>query len=199
MRLIADVNFCSVETDFLLVMLHLLRTERPHLKVILMSASMQSEKFSAYFGGAPLLTCSGRTFPVQTWFLEDALRFAATGSVMRTDHSSDVEVNDSSEGAIEQYINEYEIQYSLILKLIEHEISSHPKMKGAILVFLPGLSEILSLKSLLENTQFSHRLAIHQLHSRIPNEIQQQVFIPSNAESIKIVLATNIAETGIVR
>ena len=38
-----------------------------------MSATLQASKFAEYFGGCPVLSISGRLFPVQTLFLEDAL------------------------------------------------------------------------------------------------------------------------------
>jgi ATP-dependent RNA helicase DHX57 len=47
--------------------------KHPNLRVILMSATMNAQLFSAYFGGAPIFTIPGRTFPVQAFFLEHAL------------------------------------------------------------------------------------------------------------------------------
>lgn len=42
------------------------------LQVILMSATLDSQLFANYFGGAPALAAGGRTFPVEQYFLEDA-------------------------------------------------------------------------------------------------------------------------------
>ena len=41
------------------------------LQVILMSATLDPSLFANYFGGCPVLTAGGRTFPVQHHFLED--------------------------------------------------------------------------------------------------------------------------------
>ena len=38
-----------------------------------MSATLDANLFSSYFGGAPVLTVPGRTFPVSTYYLEDLL------------------------------------------------------------------------------------------------------------------------------
>ena len=46
---------------------------RPDLKVILMSATLNAESFSKYFGKAPLIEIPGRTFPVTQIFLENIL------------------------------------------------------------------------------------------------------------------------------
>ena len=38
-----------------------------------MSATLDAEKISEYFGGCPILRVPGRTFPVDVRFLEDAI------------------------------------------------------------------------------------------------------------------------------
>lgn len=38
-----------------------------------MSATLDAEKFSSYFGGCPVLQVPGRTFPVDVRYLEDAV------------------------------------------------------------------------------------------------------------------------------
>ena len=60
-------------TDFALILLRKLLPARPDLRVVLMSATLQSDLFSAYFGGCPVLAVPGFTYPVQEFFLEDAL------------------------------------------------------------------------------------------------------------------------------
>ncbi|KAJ8969049.1 hypothetical protein NQ314_001949 [Rhamnusium bicolor] len=68
------------KTDFLLLILKELLLLRPELKVILMSATMNSALFSQYFGDIPILSIPGRTFPVEQYFLEDILE--TTGYVL---------------------------------------------------------------------------------------------------------------------
>ena len=69
-----EVHERGLESDFLLLALKDLLPSRPDLKVILMSATMDAERFSAYFGNAPIFQVPGRTFPVKTLYLEDALK-----------------------------------------------------------------------------------------------------------------------------
>ena len=59
--------------DFLLIILRDLLPKRPDLRVILMSATLNAESFSRYFGGANIMHIPGFTFPVQQIFLEDIL------------------------------------------------------------------------------------------------------------------------------
>ncbi len=68
-----EVHERSIDSDFLLIVLKKLLLRRNDLKVVLMSATVDAERFSSYLGGAPVLTVPGRTFPVQVAYLEDAV------------------------------------------------------------------------------------------------------------------------------
>ncbi len=54
----------SLNIDFLLGYLKQLLPKRPDLRVVITSASIDTERFSQAFGGAPVVEVSGRTFPV---------------------------------------------------------------------------------------------------------------------------------------
>lgn len=56
----------SLNIDFLLGYLKRLLPKRPELRVIVSSATLETERFAAFFGGAPVIQVSGRTFPVET-------------------------------------------------------------------------------------------------------------------------------------
>ena len=61
-----QVHERSVQSDFLLIVLRNLLCEgRRDLKVILMSATMDADKFSSYFHRCPVVNIPGRTFPVE--------------------------------------------------------------------------------------------------------------------------------------
>jgi ATP-dependent helicase HrpA len=55
----------SLNIDFLLGCLHRILPQRPDLKLIITSATIDPERFSAHFGGAPIVEVSGRTYPVE--------------------------------------------------------------------------------------------------------------------------------------
>lgn len=46
----------------------------PHLRLVLMSATLHTELFSSYFGGCPIIEVPGRMFPVEDLYLEDCLQ-----------------------------------------------------------------------------------------------------------------------------
>ncbi|KAG5447016.1 ATP-dependent DNA/RNA helicase dhx36 [Clonorchis sinensis] len=60
--------------DFLLNVLRDITESRPELRVVIMSATLNADQFSSYFGNCMKLEIPGRLFPVQTFFLEDVLR-----------------------------------------------------------------------------------------------------------------------------
>ncbi|KAF8473407.1 P-loop containing nucleoside triphosphate hydrolase protein [Kalaharituber pfeilii] len=107
-------------------------------------------------------------------------------------------------------LDEYKIQYELIVRIIE-EISTNPHYEfysKAILVFLPGIAEIRKLNDyLLGHPVFGGHGAygykerrewlIYPLHSTIASEEQEAAFLVPPPGMRKVVLATNIAETGI--
>ncbi|XP_010256331.1 PREDICTED: DExH-box ATP-dependent RNA helicase DExH7, chloroplastic isoform X1 [Nelumbo nucifera] len=74
--IVDEVHERSLLSDFLLIVLKNLIEKQsthqgPKLKVILMSATVDSSLFSRYFGNCPVVTAQGRTHPVSTLFLED--------------------------------------------------------------------------------------------------------------------------------
>lgn len=58
----------SLNTDVLFGIMKKLLKERSDLKLIVTSATMNSERFSEVFGGVPIFNIPGRTFPVQTFY-----------------------------------------------------------------------------------------------------------------------------------
>jgi ATP-dependent helicase HrpA len=55
----------SLNIDFLLGYLHRLLAQRRDLKLIITSATIDPQRFSRHFGGAPIVEVSGRTYPVE--------------------------------------------------------------------------------------------------------------------------------------
>lgn len=71
----------SLNTDVLFGVLRGVVTRRRDLKVIITSATLNAEKFSAFFGGAPVFTIPGRTFPVDTFFSKTPVEDHVDGAV----------------------------------------------------------------------------------------------------------------------
>ncbi|XP_058088650.1 DExH-box ATP-dependent RNA helicase DExH5, mitochondrial-like isoform X2 [Magnolia sinica] len=71
--IVDEIHERGMNEDFLLIVLKELLPRRPELRLVLMSATLNAELFSSYFGGAPMIHIQGFTYPVQTHFLEDVL------------------------------------------------------------------------------------------------------------------------------
>ncbi|XP_016129380.1 putative ATP-dependent RNA helicase DHX57 [Sinocyclocheilus grahami] len=71
--IVDEVHERTEESDFLLLVLKDLIVKRMDLKIIMMSATLNAELFSQYFSNCPSIHIPGRTFPVEQFFLEDAI------------------------------------------------------------------------------------------------------------------------------
>ena len=63
--IIDEAHERSLNIDFLLGYLKQLLSKRPDLKIIVTSATIDADRFSQHFNGAPVIEVSGRTFPVE--------------------------------------------------------------------------------------------------------------------------------------
>lgn len=216
-----EVHERSIESDFLLIVLRKLMVRRPDLKVILMSATVDAARFSHYLDGAPILTVPGRTFPVSTMYLEDAIqvtKYSPDNQRTQVGDSDELDLEDSSDQKTKAeaaemlhayskktryailHIDEYRIDYNLITVLLEKIAhgAEYTNFSKAILIFLSGIVEIRRLNDILSShPSFSEGWYIYALHSSIASEEQEQAFQIPPKGTRKIVLATNIAETGI--
>lgn len=216
-----EVHERTMDLDLLFIALRKLQQRRKTLKIVLMSATVDAKKFSDYFGGAPVLDLPGRTFPVEVGFLEDAVEATNDLSALKDRGlQSHDEVQDFDDYAdekgrpvltnLEKYskqtqqvlatMDEYRIDYSLIAK-VAAAIATKPqytKYSSAILIFMPGIAEMRRLHNILLNVDtFNRNCLIHLLHSTFSTEDLEKAFeIPPRGYR-KIVIATNIAETGI--
>ncbi|OQU99639.1 hypothetical protein CLAIMM_05247 isoform 1 [Cladophialophora immunda] len=217
-----EVHERTMDLDLLFIALQKLLKRRSTLKIVLMSATVDAKKFSDYFGGAPVLDLPGRTFPVEVGFLEDAIEATTDlAGVKEKDPAiqdedqdwNDYYGNDKGRPIIaqpEKYssqtqqtisnMDEYHIDYSLIAKLAA-SIASKPryaKYSSAILIFMPGIGEMRRLHNLLLSMDtFSKDWIVHLLHSTFSTEELERAFERPPKGQRKIVIATNIAETGI--
>lgn len=71
----------SLNTDVLFGLLRGIIAKRRDLKVIITSATLNAERFSQFFGGAPIFNIPGRTFPVDTFFSRTPVEDYVDGAV----------------------------------------------------------------------------------------------------------------------
>ena len=167
----------SLNIDFLLGYLRELLPQRPDLKVIVTSATIEPQRFSAHFGGAPIVEVSGRTYPVEIRYrpLEVAVSFGSEDDPDDPDHEI---VRTQTRDEIEAIVDAI------------HELAAEPP--GDVLVFLSGEREIRDTAEALAGLKHTEVLP---LYARLPTAEQQKVFAPHAGR--RVVLATNVAETSL--
>ncbi len=157
----------SLNIDFLLGYLKRLVAARPELKVIVTSATIDTQRFSDFFGGAPVIEVSGRTWPVE-------VRYRPEYFEVEDEDDEPVDMNEAIAKAVDEI--------------------ARGSRSGDILVFLPGEREIRETAETLRK-HHPRGAEILPLFSRLSAEEQDRVFEPSGQR--RIVLATNVAETSL--
>ncbi len=63
--IIDEAHERSLNIDFLLGVLKRLLPQRPELRIVITSATIDPQRFAEFFGGAPIVEVSGRSYPVE--------------------------------------------------------------------------------------------------------------------------------------
>ncbi|OWF52378.1 ATP-dependent RNA helicase Dhx29 [Mizuhopecten yessoensis] len=239
-----EVHERSVQSDFLLIILRRLLSIRNDLKIILMSATLDSDKFSAYFHHCSVIQIPGRTFPVEVYHVEDVIErtlyvldddspYALRPEQLVKEEQANLAV--TGKGGEQTRVDVYwtkenvskidrtnlcpdtyslrtrntvtrsntdRINMDLIVELLCYLEKSpeFSQMEGAVLIFMPGLADIQELYELLmadRNFTKSQRYKVIALHSILSSSDQNEAFRVPPPGIRKVVIATNIAETGI--
>lgn len=162
----------SLNIDFLLGYLKQLLRKRPDLKLIVTSATIDTERFSRHFDDAPVISVEGRTYPVQVRY--------------RPLEGEGGEEGEDAGGDGERSVNE------AIVAAIDEITRTDPR--GDVLVFLPGEREIRDAHQALERRKY-RETEVLPLYARLSASDQDRVFNPGPKR--RLVLATNVAETSL--
>ncbi|KAI1608067.1 DEAD/DEAH box helicase [Exophiala viscosa] len=187
-----EVHERSLDTDFLLALLRDALPSLPHLKIVLMSATLNADTFANYFGGSAVgrVHIEGRTYPVQDYYLDDVVRLTGGSKRGASEDSEDMDMN---VGKAIQNLG-MGINYQLIASLVQVIDSELGSDDGGILIFMPGTLEIDRCLKSLNDSPHIHGLPLHA--SLTPAE-QRIVFKRPPPGKRKVVVATNVAETSI--
>ncbi|WDZ88078.1 ATP-dependent RNA helicase HrpA [Micromonospora cathayae] len=186
--IIDEAHERSLNIDFILGYLKQLLPRRPDLKVIITSATIETDRFAKHFAGpptedapdgkpAPVVEVSGRTYPVE-------VRYRPLVEVSEADED---------DGADEENVRD---QIQAIGDAVEELAAEGP---GDVLVFLSGEREIRdtadALGKLVQKKRSLLGTEILPLYARLSAAEQHRVFAPHTGR--RVVLATNVAETSL--
>ncbi len=163
----------SLNIDFILGILKNLIQKRKHLKLIITSATIDTEKFSKAFDNAPVIEVSGRMFPVEVRYLSPE----SAGAGQIADNDSDADDISHIDLAV-QAVDQLQAQ----------------SRQGDILVFMPTEQGIRETCEMIEGRGYPD-LHVLPLFARLSAAEQSRIFKPLPGR--KIIVATNIAETSI--
>ncbi len=176
----------SLNIDFLLGYLKQLLPRRPELKLILSSATLEAERFATWFGGAPIVQVSGRTYPVE-------IRYRPLLATTSPPPQPAPLEGDGARRSPRRQATE-ESDADLITGIVAAVDELAAEGPGDILVFLPGEREIREAQEALRK-HHPPATEILPLYARQSVAEQQRVFTPHSGR--RIVLATNVAETSL--
>eukprot|EP01134_Creolimax_fragrantissima_P008550 CFRG8550T1 len=219
--IVDEVHEREMSSDFLILQLRDILKVRPHMHVVLMSATLDPKGFERYFEefSPATLSIPGKTnFPIEEHYLEDVLALTGynvsftgqSNSKGRGEYRFECEEIPATKVspeelvrvlscslAVAQSISQLQmtpdyIDFGLIASTIRYIQRNRPQ--GAILVFLPGYFEIGSVMKLLSSDK---NLWVLPLHSMIPTTEQRLVFKSPPPHKTKVILSTNLAETSV--
>ncbi|KAF1792621.1 P-loop containing nucleoside triphosphate hydrolase [Phytophthora cactorum] len=203
--IVDEVHERNVDTDFLLSILRDLLPQRPDLRVILMSATMNSELFVKYFSSitstpCPVLDIPGFTYPVECNFLEEVLdqthyevpKYLLKDKKNKKDGKDEEKQKLLSEMTSEEIaarVDDSKIDYDLIVHLVRYLALEKSQSSGAILRLIEMLTH--------GNGGLSSKVWALPLHGSLSGADQAMVFKSAPSGKTKVIVSTNIAETSI--
>ncbi|MEE1059122.1 MAG: ATP-dependent RNA helicase [Treponema sp.] len=161
----------SLNIDFVLGLLKRVLAERKDFRVIVSSATMNAEAFSAYFDGCPIVTIDTITYPVTIVY-----------------DTPSIPASTISEAATDALLTK-------ICNTVDRILANNEP--GGILIFLPGEKIIKDCLWKLDHSPFSRKIHTLPLYGRLAKEEQEKVFDPAPFGKKKVIISTNIAETSV--
>jgi ATP-dependent helicase HrpA len=153
--IIDEAHERSLNIDFLLGYLKQLLPRRPDLKLVVTSATIDTARFAAHFGGAPVVSVEGRGYPVE-------MRYRPL------------------EGEGEEDGGQRTIVDGIVAACDE---IMRDRGMGDTLVFLPGEREIREVHQALERRKYRHTEVL-PLYARLSAKDQDRVFHPGSQRRI---------------
>ncbi len=182
--IIDEAHERSLNIDFLLGFLKRLLARRADLKLIITSATIDTDRFAQHFDNAPVFKVEGRGFPVE-------IRYRP---MLGEREAQSKQANKSTSKQAPRDDNDWQEQNLNAAVIAAIEELNKENALGDVLVFFPGEREIRECQQALQRRNF-RETEVLPLYARLSNAEQDRVFAPESKR--RIVLASNVAETSI--
>ena len=209
-----EIHERSTDTDFALIIVRKLVASSNNLKVIIMSATMESHAVAAYFEEMVNFTdvadpyfVGAKRYHVERYFIDELDRLADVERDVWNNWQTTASVNlknlilKQPPENLQDALMETPRVTDFAMTVCTELIISQANLGEQVLVFLPGISEITTyydrLMTAMETRNLSNHFAVFVMHSQVPFEDQKEVFKPPPASQAHVILATNIAESSI--
>ena len=191
-----------------------LAANAPHVKIIVMSATMQGSLLVSYFEevfdhdqvASPYFVGAKR-YPLETYFIDnpDTLAEKKRDFWSSTQNEAAMKlqylVNSRPIEKLKSALSAIPLVTQFAQDICTEVIVSQADLGESILVFLPGIAKIThyydSLTSELGARNIEDNFSVFVLNSQIPLEDQKEAFDTPHCNKIHVILATNIAESSI--
>jgi ATP-dependent helicase HrpA len=194
--IIDEAHERSLNIDLLLGVLKQLLPQRPDLRLIVTSATIDPGRFATFFGGAPVIEVSGRSYPVE-------VRYRPLITSRDSESSAFGEDEEAAASTVAAADAEDTAELTLPEGIIEavRELDSPGRAgafgqgsRGDVLVFLPGEKHIREATDALEKARLPNT-EIVPLFARLSSSDQERIF--QRHSQRRVVLSTNVAETSL--
>jgi len=193
--IIDEVHERSIDTDILCLLCRRLLQSHPTIRLVLMSATMAAELYSQYFGTPePPIHVGVRTFPIKEFFVED-LKSLLSLSTKHAKLAQDVHNHcEKTRCTSAPPATNMDKLYRLATQIT----ASVGGNGSSVLIFVPGMSDIEAIIELIENIHVNNTVFIClPIHSDVPFEEQMAAFAPAKKGEVKVIIATNAAESSL--
>ncbi|KAI9138090.1 P-loop containing nucleoside triphosphate hydrolase protein [Paraphysoderma sedebokerense] len=191
--IVDEVHERGVTIDFLLTVIKSLCQLRTDIRIVLMSATINAELFSNYFGGCPIIEVPGKMYEVAIHYVPFEKEDRDLLDVELFKQRMETGVKISIPSKLSKVNSE---PYLKIMEKIDQSIS--PTERGDLLIFMSGINEISTLADELRiYANYTKRWIILPLHSSLSEAEQEKIFDIAPEGVRKCIISTNIAETSV--
>ncbi len=188
---IDEVHERSVDTDVLCLLAKRLLETHPTLRLIVMSATIATEMYRDYFDvSQPAIFVGSRHFPIREIYVDDIVDELCMGP---KSSKQATELIKGTQRGQELGTTLKKVQYEMAVQVTR--VVGLPG--SSVLIFVSGMLDILELIDRFEKLIGGYKYLTIPIHSDLPSDEQMLAFQPAPEGTIKVVIATNAAESSV--